>query len=129
MERQMRKRMNQMSKIICQCGDVIQPDDDALCGTCALDFHDNKRTIESLKQELAALKKDNTNLKAKCEEQAEEIDFFERSLHCIPAGTFEAYSTAYERMKTEIAQLQDDNRSLVEQMNKMALKHMVFGTN
>ena len=74
-----KKRMNQMSKIICQCGDAIQPDDDALCGTCAMDFHDNKRTIERLKRE-------NANL------------------------------------KTEIAKLQADNRSLVEQMNKMALE-------
>lgn len=39
-----------MSKIICQCGDAIQPNDDALCGTCALDFHDNKRTNEKLKK-------------------------------------------------------------------------------
>ena len=52
-----------MSKIICQCGDAIQPDDDALCGACALDFHANKRTIERLKRELAAVKNENANLK------------------------------------------------------------------
>lgn len=49
--------------IICQCGDQIVPNDDALCGTCALDFHENKRAIQSLKRELAALKKENTSLK------------------------------------------------------------------
>ena len=68
-----------MKDILCQCGDIIQPNDDALCGACALEFYANKRKIESLKREIATLK--------------------------------EALESS-----------QADNRSLVEQMNAMALK-------
>ena len=68
-----------MSKIICQCGDPIVPDDDALCGTCALDFHANKRAIESLKRELAALKEENANLKTEIAQlQADNISLVEQ---------------------------------------------------
>ena len=103
-----------MSKIICQCGDAIQPNDDALCGTCALDFHDNKRAIERLKRELAAVKNENTNLKAEIVQlKKDKLEFNAQCFH---------KDETISVLKNRITELEFDNRSLVEQINKMALK-------
>lgn len=147
----------------CQCGDIIQPNDDALCGNCALEFHANKRTIESLKREIATLKEalekaqaDNRSLveqmngmaistqqlevirmtrteyikainKTNSSKEPEDVKSMRRLLivekyvesleiQC------ESHLIALMLSRKEIARLQADNRSLVEQMNVMALK-------